>query len=69
MRVEDSAHELRVRAYDLRALGVARGDVPDQLRKQPELAAQSGMGHVHASYISHGFVDDQVHCRSSAATR
>jgi hypothetical protein len=37
--MEDAAQEFRMCAYDVRAHGVARGDVPDELRKQPELAA------------------------------
>jgi hypothetical protein len=54
-----------MRAYDFGASGVAWYDVPDQLRKQPEFAAQCGMGHVHVPDISHGCVDGRSHCHSS----
>ncbi|GHA16163.1 hypothetical protein GCM10010345_21280 [Streptomyces canarius] len=65
MRVQNAAHEIRVRAHDGGTRGIARDDVPDQLRQQPELTAQCGMGHTHVSYIGHGFVDGRSHCHSS----
>ncbi|GGY98263.1 hypothetical protein GCM10010300_47970 [Streptomyces olivaceoviridis] len=40
MRVQNAAHEIRVRAHDGGTRGIARDDVPDQLRQQPEFTAQ-----------------------------